>query len=111
MKTIFEKIIDRELPAKILMETDRVIVIQDIQPQALHHYLVIAKKPIRCIQEMSSDDLSYLPEMISVVQELAKKFEIENYRLVINNGAGAGQTVFHLHIHFLAGETMGEDSV
>ena len=109
MKTIFEKIIDRELPAKIILENHRVIVIQDIHPQAPHHYLIIAKKAIPYVQAISQADLSYMSDMILAVQELAKKFEIENYRLVINNGRGAGQTVFHLHIHFLAGKTMEEN--
>ncbi len=109
MKTIFEKIIDRELPATILLETDRIIVIQDIYPQAPHHYLVISKKAIPCVQKMSEEDMSfYMPQMMAAVQELAKKFKIENYRLIINNGPEAGQTVFHLHMHFLAGKTMGE---
>jgi histidine triad (HIT) family protein len=110
METVFEKIITRKLPATILLETDFILVIKDIHPKAPHHYLIISKKVIPSLQEMSGEDQQiYLPKMVAVAQEVAEKLKVKDYRLIINNGPLAGQTVFHFHIHFLAGKTMGED--
>jgi len=110
VETIFERIIARKLPATILLEDEFVIVIQDIYPKAPHHYLIISKKAVPSLQQMDHQDLEiYMPKMIMAAQNIAKKLGVEDYRLIVNNGPDAGQTVFHLHIHFLAGRTMGEN--
>src|SRR5262245_27732801 len=102
-KTIFAKIIDREIPAKVEYEDDRVIAIQDINPAAPTHLLIIPKKPIDRIHNMSKDDSALVGHMMWAATELARKLGLIDYRLVMNNGAGAGQSVFHIHLHLLAG--------
>lgn len=105
--SIFTKIIQNEIPADILFENDHVIAVKDISPQAPVHLLIIPKKEIATLQMVSEEDQYLFIEMMKVVQHLAKEFGIENgYRLVVNNGKGAGQTVFHLHFHLLGGKTM-----
>ena len=108
MKTIFEKIIDRELPSEIVFENDHVIAIKDIAPIAPVHILIITKKVISSIQQMQKEDFYLLGEMLHVAQDLAKKFGIEEgYRLLTNNGSLAGQTIFHLHFHLIGGRQLG----
>ena len=107
-KTIFEKIIDRELPSDIVFENERVIAIKDISPVAPVHFLIISKKPILGLQFVEKNDLPLIGEMIQVAQKLAKEFSItDGYRLIINNGREAGQTIFHLHFHLLGGRPLG----
>jgi len=107
MVTLFEKIIARQIPSDILYEDERVIAIKDIHPQAPVHLLIIPKKPIAKIQEVEPEDLFLIGEMIQVAQKLAKEFDIEQgYRLVVNNGEKASQTVFHLHMHLLGGDKL-----
>tara|TARA_B100001057_G_scaffold490025_1_gene577462 strand:- start:8637 stop:8978 length:342 start_codon:yes stop_codon:yes gene_type:complete len=102
--TLFEKIINREIPAEILYEDDKSIVIEDIQPQAPTHLLIIPKKPLAKVSDATIDDQSILGHLILVAKEIADKLQLdETFRLVINNGAKAGQSVFHLHIHLLSG--------
>jgi len=108
--TLFTKIINREIKSEIVYEDEKVIAIRDIAPKAPVHLLIIPKKEISSLQEMKEEDFPIFSEMIEVVQILAKKFNIETgYRLVVNNGKGAGQTIFHLHFHLLGGKTMTED--
>lgn len=108
MSTIFEKIIRRELPAEILYEDERLIAIQDINPAAPVHVLIITKKPIQGLQEMSVEDFPLLAEVAKVAQKLAKELGVEDgYRLLTNNGRSAGQTVFHLHFHLIGGRHLG----
>lgn len=107
MVTLFEKIISKEIPSDTVYEDEKVIAIKDINPQAPVHLLIIPKKPIAQIHEMDSLDLPLMGEMIKVVQKLAKEFHIEDgYRLVINNGEKAAQTIFHLHMHLLGGQKL-----
>ena len=102
--TLFEKIINREIPAEILYEDDKSIVIEDIQPQAPTHLLIIPKKPLAKVSDATIDDQSILGHLILVAKEIADQLQLdETFRLVINNGAKAGQSVFHLHIHLLSG--------
>lgn len=103
--TIFHKIIRREIPATIEMESDTLIVIRDIQPQAPFHCLIIPKKTIRSIHEISDVDAPLLLEMMKAANTLADKygFANEGYRLVMNCEDWGGQTVFQLHMHILAG--------
>ena len=108
-KTIFQKIIDREVPSKILFEDDKCIVIEDIAPKAPFHLLVIPKKPIKKLSEVKPDDKNLLGHLMIVISEITKELNIEDaFNIIINNGEEAGQTVFHLHIHILAGKNFSE---
>ena len=108
-KTIFQKIIDREVPSKILFEDDKCIVIEDIDPKAPTHLLVIPKKPIKKLSEVKPDDKNLLGHLMIVISEITKQLNIEDaFNIIINNGEEAGQTVFHLHIHILAGKNFSE---
>ena len=104
-ETIFSKIIKREIPADILFENESVLAFKDISAQAPHHILVVPKKPLKGLADASSADKDLLGEMLLAVAAIARELGLEasGYRVVINNGAGAGQTVFHLHMHLLAG--------
>lgn len=107
-KTIFQKIIDRELPSDIVYEDDEIICIKDKFPQAKVHLLLITKKCIPSIQDVEDEDYPLIVKLFKTAKELSKKMGIEDsYRIVINRGSGAGQTVFHLHIHLLGGEKLG----
>ncbi len=106
-KSIFKQIIDREIPASIIFEDDKSIIIEDISPQAPIHYLAIPKKEIRGISDLSDSDQGIVDHLMYVIKNEMSKREIKDYRLVINNGSEAGQTVFHLHIHILANRTLG----
>jgi histidine triad (HIT) family protein len=101
--TIFQKIIDKEIPADIVYEDDLVLAFKDINPQAPVHILVIPKKPIAKLSDMAEDDASLVGTLIYRATRIAEEQNIEDYRLTVNNGARAGQTVFHVHIHLMAG--------
>jgi histidine triad (HIT) family protein len=104
IKTLFEKIIDRELPAEILYEDDLCIAIVDKAPQAPVHILLISKKRIHKLADVIPADAALMGHMLVKVPELANKLHIQdNFRLVINNGPKAGQTIYHLHLHIMAG--------
>ena len=108
-KTIFEKIIDRELPSKIIYEDDRCIAIEDIAPKAPIHILIIPKKPIQMLSEVKKSDQDLLGHLMMVVKKVAEQMDVQNaFNVVINNGEKAGQTVFHLHIHLLAGANFSD---
>ena len=101
--TIFQKIIDRELPADIIYEDEQSLVFRDINPVAPTHLLIIPKKQIEKISDASDEDQELLGHLFLVAGKVAKQLEIDDaFRLVVNNGAGAQQTVFHLHIHLIA---------
>ncbi len=105
--TIFSKIIRREIPADIVYEDDQALAFRDINPQAPVHILVIPKKPIPKLADAESEDQALLGHLLWTVKDIAKQEKLENgYRVVINNGADAGQTVFHLHLHILGGRQM-----
>ena len=102
--TIFQKIIDKELPADIVYEDDSCLAFRDINPVAPVHILIIPKKKIEKISDSSQEDKELLGHLFLVAGDIAKDLGIEEaFRLVVNNGAGAQQTVFHLHIHLIAG--------
>ena len=102
--TIFQKIIDKELPANIVYEDDTCLAFKDINPVAPVHILIIPKKKIEKISDSNQEDKELLGHLFLVAGDIAKDLGIEEaFRLVVNNGAGAQQTVFHLHIHLIAG--------
>lgn len=108
MKNIFQQIIDREVDTPILYEDDICIIIKDINPQAPVHFLCIPKRPVGNVATMKADDAPILGHLLFRIHEFAKKNAPNNeYRLVINNGESAGQTVPHLHVHLLAGRPFG----
>jgi histidine triad (HIT) family protein len=106
-KTLFQKIIDREIPAKIEHEDDRCIVIHDIQPQAPVHLLIIPKRPIPRLAEASEADEAVLGHLLVVAGELARKLRLEKgFRIVVNSGPDACESVPHVHVHLLARRQM-----
>ena len=108
-KCIFCKIIDGVIPAKVLYEDESLIVIEDIDPKAKVHCLAIPKKHYAYLADMSVSDAEELGKIMAVLPAVAKdNLGLTNgYRLIINQGADAGQTVFHLHIHIVGGQEMG----
>jgi len=102
---IFCKIIRRELPGKFIYEDETVVAIQDIHPQAPIHLLVLPKAHIETLDAVKPEDGALIGKLFSVAAMLARERGLESrgYRTVINNGAGAGQSVFHLHLHLLGG--------
>ena len=106
-ETIFSKIINKEIPADIVYEDEKCIAFNDISPQAPIHILVIPRKEIPKLSESQEADRDLLGHLMLSATQIAKKLNLDNFRLVINNGADAGQTVFHLHIHILAGRPFG----
>ncbi|MEI8301150.1 MAG: HIT domain-containing protein [Chlamydiota bacterium] len=106
MSSLFTKIIERQLPATIVFENEHVIAIKDIHPVAPVHILVIPKKEIPSIQFLKKEDLYLMEAIILAVQEIADKLELTDYRLVTNNGADAGQSIFHMHFHLIGGKKL-----
>ena len=103
-KTIFQKIIEKEIPSEFIYEDDLCIVINDINPQAPLHLLIIPKKPLQKLSDAEEKDLNLLGHLMLVAGNMSRKFNVDDaFNIVINNGEKAGQTVFHLHIHLLAG--------
>jgi histidine triad (HIT) family protein len=102
---IFCKIIRRELPATFVHEDDAVVAIQDLHPQAPVHLLVLPKAHIETLHAAGSEDETLIGRLFGVAARLARERGLASrgYRTVINNGAGAGQTVNHLHVHVLGG--------
>ena len=107
-KTLFEKIIAREIPAQIVYEDDFVLAFRDIAPQAPTHVLLIPKKPIARIAEATPADHQVLGHLLLKAAEVAEKLGLKQsgYRLVFNNGPDAGEAVPHLHCHILGGRKM-----
>jgi len=102
--TLFSKIISREIPADIVYEDDLCLAFRDIDPQAPVHILLIPKQSIVKVSDATEADQSLLGHLLLRAGDIAKEQGYgEAFRLVVNNGAAAGQTVFHLHIHILAG--------
>jgi histidine triad (HIT) family protein len=102
-KTLFERIIAREIPAKIEHEDEHCIVLHDIQPQAPVHLLIIPKKALPRIGAAKTDDQALLGHLLLTAGNLAKKLQLANgFRLVVNNGPDGGESVPHLHVHLLA---------
>ncbi len=107
-KTIFQKIIDRELPAKIVFEDKDIIAFWDVNPVAPIHILIVPKKIITSINAIEDQDKDLIGRMFLVAKDLAKEYKIsENgFRTVFNTNDDGGQTVYHLHLHLLGGRKM-----
>ena len=107
--TIFGKITRGEIPTEFLYEDDQCVVIRDINPQAPPHVLIIPRKPIPRLVDAAPEDQALLGHMLLVAGNVAETLGVgDAFRLIINNGEGGGQTVFHLHLHILAGRDMTE---
>ena len=106
--TIFEKIINREIPADIVFETDHVLAFRDINPQAPTHVLVIPKPPIKTVADVQPTDEALMGKLLVAAAEVARIEGVDKtgYRLVINHGSDGGQTVFHLHMHVIGGRKL-----
>ncbi len=105
MSCVFCKIIEKELPADILLENENAVVFRDLRPKAPMHYLVIPRKHIASLNDIKEEDKKLLADLILTAREVAEKLGIKEsgYKLAIHVGQGGGQEVFHLHIHVLGG--------
>lgn len=109
-ETLFERIISREIPADIVHEDDISIAFKDLNPQAPHHILIIPKKAIPRIEQAHEDDRTTLGHLLLTAGKIARDLDLtgtdKGFRLVINNGKDAGESVPHLHVHLLAGRQL-----
>ncbi len=103
---LFCKIVRKEIPSEIVFENDEIIAFKDISPQAPVHFLIIPKTHINSPMDIDSSNSNSAGKLISAAAEIAKKMKLDGYRLVFNCNEIAGQTVFHLHCHLLAGRAM-----
>jgi histidine triad (HIT) family protein len=107
--TIFGKIVSGEIPSEFLYEDEHCIAINDISPQAPVHVLVIPKRGIPRLVDATQEDQALLGHLMLAAGRVAEQLGVaDSFRLIVNNGAGAGQTVFHLHLHIIAGRTFAE---
>jgi histidine triad (HIT) family protein len=108
MNCLFCKIINKEIPAKILYENDTVLAFEDVNPQAPVHILVIPKKHIATTLDVTEEDNALIGELLQVANSLAREKGVAEpgFRTVMNCNSDAGQTVFHIHLHLLAGRPM-----
>ena len=106
--TLFKKIIDKEIPADIIFEDELCLAFKDISPQAPVHILIIPKKEIRSMAEVDDSDKALLGHMMVKAHDIANDLGVseEGYRLIINTNKNGGQTVYHLHMHLLAGRAL-----
>ena len=107
-KTLFQKIADGEIPSDLVYEDERAIAFRDIAPQAPVHVLCVPRKPIPRADAVEPDDEALVGHLFTVARRVAEQEGLSDYRLIVNNGAGAGQTVFHLHVHLLGGGDLAD---
>lgn len=106
--TIFQKIIDRQIPADIVFEDDQCLAFRDVNPQAPTHVLIVPKKPIPSLAHADDVDEQVLGHLLLVARNLARDLGLPNgYRTVLNCGRDGGQSVDHLHVHLLGGRALG----
>jgi diadenosine tetraphosphate (Ap4A) HIT family hydrolase len=105
---LFCKIIQKTIKSTIIQENDWIIAIQDIAPKAPTHYLLLPKKHVENVLYLTDEDEVYSWQMMKMARDLGKQLPSQNFNMISNNGAGAGQSVFHWHIHFLAGRNLYE---
>lgn len=109
MTTIFGKIIRREIPADIVYEDDLCLAFKDINPQAPVHILIVPKKEIARLADAGPEDGALLGHLMLAAAKVARQFRVDDaFRVLVSNGAEAGQTVFHLHLHVLGGRRFHE---
>ena len=102
---IFCKIINKEIPAKIIAENDDVLVVQDISPKAPIHYLIIPKKHMHDLAALEHQDKAIAGSLLLMARDLSKSLSgSQSFRLIANTGSDVGQSVFHAHLHFLSGK-------
>jgi histidine triad (HIT) family protein len=108
MPTLFQKIIAGDIPADLVYQDEWCVAFRDINPQAPTHVLVVPRKPVVNVAQADDDDSELLGRVMIAARNTARALGVHEsgYRLVVNNGAGAGQTVFHLHVHLLAGGSL-----
>ena len=104
--TIFGKIARGEASADVVYEDDRALAFRDVNPQAPTHILVIPRKPIEKLSDAGAEDEALLGHLVLVANRVAREQGLSDFRIVVNNGAHAGQSVFHLHLHVLGGRAM-----
>ena len=110
--TLFSKIIAGDIPADIVYQDEQCICIRDISPKAPTHVLLIPKKPIPRLADATAEDRALLGHLMLTLGDVARMLGVEDaFRICINNGEAAGQTVFHLHLHLLAGKSFNETSL
>lgn len=107
MSTIFQKIIDKEIPADIVYEDETAVAFRDINPQAPLHVLIVPRRPIARVTDATEEDRETLGHLFWVARRVAEQEGFEDFRLVVNCGRSAGQEVFHVHVHMLAGRSFG----
>ena len=100
---LFCRIVRKEIPAKIVFEDEGVLAFHDVAPRAPTHVLVIPKTHLTRLSETSGEDAALLGACLGALREVARALSLENFRVVLNDGAEAGQRVFHLHLHLLGG--------
>lgn len=105
---VFARILRGEIPADVLHDDEDCMAFRDVAPQAPTHFLVVPKRPIASLGDAKPEDAAVLGHLLVVAAQVARQLGVEEggSRIVINNGAGAGQTVFHLHVHVLAGRPL-----
>jgi len=101
-KCIFCRIVAKEVPSKIEYEDDQCIAFHDINPRAKTHLLVIPKKHIPTLKDMTDDDEALMGRLFKVARDIAKKFNLSDYRLLMSVGKEAGQVVWHVHLHVMS---------
>lgn len=106
MNCIFCKIANKEAPAEIVYENDKIIIFKDIHPKAPIHLLIIPKKHIPSVDHLELQDKELMGELILAAQKIARKKNLKGYRLQINVGRPAGQIIDHLHLHLLSGKSI-----
>ena len=104
--TIFARILRGEIPCNEIYSDDRCLAFRDIAPIAPVHLLIIPRKPLENLREADETDVELLGHLLLVAAKVAKQEELDSWRTVINSGEGAGQTVFHLHVHVIGGRSL-----
>jgi histidine triad (HIT) family protein len=108
MECIFCKIVEREVPATIIYEDDEIIAFDDLHPKAPYHKLIIPKKHIATLNDLTPEDATLFGKMALVAQKLAKEYHIDQtgYRIVVNCNRDGGQIIYHIHLHLLGGRPL-----
>lgn len=107
---VFCKIINKQIPAEILFEDDKMVVFKDIKPKAPVHLLIVSKKHIDSINDLEASDSNLMGELVYQGKRMAEEFKIaeRGYKLIFNCGPEGGQVIYHIHLHLLGGRKLGE---